>query len=79
MTDEQFSQASRSIALTVMEAMAAIGASAEDAAAVAGAAALETLAQLMGGPAAIERLRSIADVAEAQLMASNPQPAGTWH
>ena len=80
MTDQQFTETSRAITITVLEAMGATGATKEDAAAVVGFALLEALGHLLGSPAAaIERLRSIADIGEAQILGGDPFPPKPAH
>lgn len=80
MTDEQFMQASRAITATLIDTMQATGTTPTDAAAVIGFAMLEAMGQLLGNAsAAIERLRNIADIAEAQVLAGNQHIALTRH
>lgn len=69
LTNEHFLATAQAIATTVIEACAAVGLQEGDATDAIGAAALEALAQMLGGmPQAIERLRLLADVAERQIL-----------
>ena len=79
-TDAQFSEASRAITITVLQVLGAAGATKDDAAAVVGFSLFEALGQLLGSPAAaIERLRSIADIGEAQILGGDPFPPKPAH
>jgi hypothetical protein len=67
-TDEQFAKASRAIAGTFLDRFAAMGMTPDEIANLTGAALGEILAQQLGPFGAVERLRMLANVFEAQLL-----------
>ena len=72
MTDDQFIETSKQLALAVLTLCERKGISGEDTAHLAGAALGEVLAQHLGPFGAVERLRGIADTFEAQCLGNMP-------
>jgi hypothetical protein len=68
LTDSEFTATARTMALGVLRACQEQRLSSDTAAALAGAALTEALGQLLGPVAAIERLRDMADLFEAQCL-----------
>lgn len=72
MTDDQFAEASKATAATLLQVMHATGIERNDTANIAGAALTEVLAQMLGPFAAVERLRDLADTFERQMLKTTP-------
>ena len=68
LTAKQFTTTAKHIAATLLGEADACNLSRDDTANLAGSALLEVLAQTLGPFGAVERLRSIADVAERQVL-----------
>jgi hypothetical protein len=72
MTDEQFREQVQLVTLTLGKSFEARSISKSDAAKISGAAMAQVLATALGPIAAIERMRDIADLMEAQLLGEIP-------
>lgn len=68
LNDAQFRDTSRTLAAAVLTVCERRQLSTEDTTAIAGAALMEVLGQILGPFAAVERLRDLADTFERQLL-----------
>lgn len=68
LSDAQFRDTSRTLALATLTICQTKQVSTDDTAAIAGAALMEVLARMLGPLGAVERLRDLADIAERRML-----------